>query len=509
MTGGAVIIAGFGVITKVVGLFRERLLAHYFGVSDVVDVYTAAFRLPDFVFNSLVLGALSVAFIPVFVGLWKNHERRSYALSVASSVLNIVTLVLGALAVVGIVVAPYVMPWITPGFSPEKIATTVSLTRVMFVAIIFFGASNLFSSLLNAWKRFIIFSAAPIFYNVGIIVGITVFAKWWGVIGLAWGVVFGALLYLLVQLPAVRNAGFRYQWQWRVRDPAVHSIGRLMLPRTFGLGVQQINQLIMTTLASLLPVGSVAVFAYAANIQSIPVSIFGIAMAISAFANLSDTATDTQMFREHFSWAFRRILFFVLPSSVFMLILRAHIVRLILGTGAFDWDATVRTLDTLGFFALSLFAQALIPLLARSFYALQDTKTPVIISSVAVGVNIAGALIFSPLLGVAGLALSFSIAALMQWFALLTLLRVKIGDLDDDVLLGAGFRMLLGSGIAGIVLYGALYAIAPFVDTRTFVGLATQAGGAAFVAMTVYGTIAWVFRFPEIEVLRRMLEKKS
>ena len=208
VAGGAIIIAFFSIVSRLLGLLRDRLLAHYFGAGNVTDAYWAAFRLPDLIFNSLVVGALSVAFIPVFMQYWqKNHgtgQKESW--QIANTLLNLIVLGLIVLSVIGIVLAPYIVPWLTPGFqgNPDQMNLTISLTRIMLLSIVFFGASNLLSSVLNAFKRFLAFSLAPVMYNLGIIGGILVAVKYESFLVLGWGVVVGSILYLLFQLPGVR-----------------------------------------------------------------------------------------------------------------------------------------------------------------------------------------------------------------------------------------------------------------------------------------------------------------
>ncbi|PIP29231.1 hypothetical protein COX28_00155, partial [Candidatus Kuenenbacteria bacterium CG23_combo_of_CG06-09_8_20_14_all_39_39] len=247
----------------------------------------------------------------------------------------------------------------------------------------------------------------------------------------------GALLHLLIQLPSVIKLGFKWQPVMAWRNKAVRQIGKLILPRTIGLAANQINQVVITAIASTLMAGSVAIFNLAFNLQSVPIGIFAVSLAIASFPSLSESFTtgNREKFLQRFSVTVRRILYLVIPVSIFMIALRAQIVRLVLGAGEFDWTDTVMTAQTLGFFGISLFAQGLIPILARAFYAFQNTLIPVTISLMAVIMNILASIILAPKMGVAGLALAFSITGAIQVILLFVTLHHKIGNVDEKKIL--------------------------------------------------------------------------
>lgn len=507
--GGAIILGAASVVSRLMGLVRDRLLATSFGAGDVLDTYYAAFRLPDFLFNILVLGALSSSFIPVFLEYWyrRDGSGQAEAWRMTNSVLNLLMLGLVGLAALILIFANPLMQVIVPGFSPEKQAETASLTRIVLLSVIFFGVSNVLSGILNSFRRFLAFSLAPILYNVGIIIGIYAFVPRWGAAGLAWGVVIGAALHALVQLPSVWRTGFRHQWRIDWHHPGVRKIWRLMIPRTLGLAVVQINQTVMNVIASTLRSGSVSVFNFANNLQSFPINVFGVSLAISAFPVFSRAFAeqDTAGFVKHFSETFRRVLFFIIPVSVAVVLLRAQIVRLVLGAGQFNWTDTVLTAQTLGVFSLSLFAQSLIPLLARSFYAFHNTRTPVIISIVSMAINVGLGIVLSREQGIIGLVLAFSLASVVNMLALLAALRVQVGDLDDRKLTISTIKILVASAGLGLIIQRLKYFIAPLVDMHTFWGVAIQTGTSLLVGAVVYIIIALVLQSEEIEMIRRQL----
>ena len=507
IAGGAIIIAVFSVISKLLGLIRNRLLASNFGAGDILDTYFAAFKIPDLIFNILILGALSASFIPIFVDYWSKNKEETWRMT--SSVLNILLISLIIISAVLFFIAPQLMKVIAPGFETAKQVETANLTRIMLISVIFFTLSNIVSGVLNSFRRWLTYSLAPVFYNLGIIFGIIYLAPELGATGLAWGVVIGSLLHFLVQLPTAYRLGFCFRMVIDWKHPGVKKIFKLMIPRTLGLAVTQINQLVIVIIASTLLAGSVAVFNFANDLQSFPISIFGVSLAIAAFPVFSQafSENDSAKFTKNFSKTFRRILFLIIPTSVIVLLLRAQLVRLILGTGQFDWTDTVLTARTFGFFAISLFAQSLIPLLARSFYARQDTKTPVIIGLVSMIINIGLAYTLSQVLGIAGLGLAFSIASIINMLLLFSVLRRRLGNLGDKQIIKSSLKIILISlAMAGVIQW-LKYLVAPLVDMQTFIGVAWQTLVAGLGGVLIYLMLSLFFKSEEIEIVRHWLAK--
>ncbi|HMB65422.1 MAG TPA: murein biosynthesis integral membrane protein MurJ, partial [Patescibacteria group bacterium] len=336
ITVAATLVAFSSLVSRFLGIFRDRILAGQFGAGDTLDVYYAAFRIPDLMFNLLVLGALSAGFIPILTGLIKDFQCRGVAgyedspnkkaWDLVSNILNVLMVVLIGISILGIIFAPYLMKIVTPGFSPDKQMLTAHITRIMFLSPIFLGISSVLGGILQSFKRFCVYSLAPIMYNIGIITGALCFAPFWGVYGLAWGVVLGAFLHMLIQLPLAVKLGFRYRPLFNIRDKNLHRIGRMMVPRTMTLGITQLNLLVITIIASGLAGGSLAVFNFANNLQYFPVGIFGISFAIAAFPTMSAVAFNKKKLVANFSYTARQILFFIVPATVLLLTLRAQIV---------------------------------------------------------------------------------------------------------------------------------------------------------------------------------------
>ncbi|MFC1686678.1 murein biosynthesis integral membrane protein MurJ, partial [Patescibacteria group bacterium] len=479
-----------------------------FGAGDELDAYFAAFRIPDFLLNLLILGAFSAAFIPVFTDLI-SRKKKKHAFLVANSVLNLILMVMLALSVIVLVFAPQLMYLITPGFSPEKLDVTANLTRIMLLSPLLFGISTVIGGILNSYRKFFSYAIAPVMYNLGIILGTLIFVPHFGVYGLAMGVGIGALLHVLIQVPATLGTGFRYRPKLKIKDYFLIKIGKLMLPRAAGLAVTQINLIVITVIASTLMAGSVAIFNFANDLQNLPVSLFGISFAIAVFPTLARNASLKQFkkFNHNFSHTFRQITFLIVPAAVGLFLLRAQIVRLVLGSGKFDWEDTYYTAATLGLFCIGLIGQALIPLVARAFYALQDTKTPVFISISSVILNIGLSLLFVRMMGVVGLALAFSISSLINAALLYWMLHRRIRWIDDRAILITFLKSLASSVVMGLVIYGALYLVAEIVNMQMGWGILVQTCAAALAGFGAYMIIAWVWGCEEISAVKKFLKK--
>ena len=513
VASAAFVITMAGLASRLLGLLRDRFLASTFGAGDTLDVYYAAFRIPDLIYNLLILGALSAAFIPVFTSL-VSREHEDEAWDLANGILNLAIIFIILLSLIFAIFAPFIMKIITPGFSSEKMQTVVLFTRIMFLSPLFLGISGIFGGILTSFKRFLIYSLAPILYNFGIIFGVLVLVRFFGPVGLAWSVVLGAFLHMLVQYPAARNLGFKFSWNLLIalKSASVKKVFFLMVPRTMGIAITQINLLIITIFASFLASGSLAIFNFSQNLQSVPLGLFGISFSIAVFPVLSTLAAknDDREFTQVFSKTFRQILFFVIPISIFMLVLRAQIVRVILGTGKFDWNDTILTFQCLGIFVLSLFAQSVIPLLARSFYALHDTKTPFYIAIASEAVNILSVILLIGRFKVLGLAIAFSASSIVQMFLLLFFLRSRFDNLDDKNIIKFLLKIATASFSAGMVIQYIKYAIVKlsFINLDTFIGVFLQLSIASLVGLIVFALVCHFLKLEEFFNFRKSLSGK-
>lgn len=512
LVSAALIIGVASMVSRVIGLVRERVFTTTFGAGDTFDAFVAAFRVPDFIFSIIVIGALSAAFIPLFTGKLVASKKKSHngAFDFAVSVLNLMVLVVGVLCIVYALFAPVIVPLITPGFSGEKLELTIMLSRIMAFQPVLLAISFVFSGVLNSFKRFVAYAIAPIVYNLGIIVGVIFFVPLFGPAGIGWGVVLGAVLHMGVQLPSVLAVGFRWKAVLISSKRDLLKLWKMMLPRMFGLAAQQVNLFVVTIVGSGLVAGSITAFHLANNIQHIPVGVFGLAFAQAAFPTLSEQIARKRLadFRNTLTKTFRYILFFVIPLSVFFFLLRAQIVRVLFGDGAFDWEDTILTFETFGFLLVSVFAQATIPLLARAFYAQHNTKVPVAVSVVSMVLNVVLALYLAPTMGVQGLALAFSLSAIVQLALLLGMLHWKLRGFNDLQVLGSLVRIVIATVVGGVFVQLLKYPVASVVDMQRFWGVFVQVVVALAGGISVYLILCWLMKSQEMAIVWKYIPRK-
>lgn len=509
LTTAAFIVGAASMASRLVGVLRDRVLASTFGAGNTLDAYYAAFRVPDFLYNLIILGALSAGFIPVFAEYLETRNKHE-AWRLAEQVLSVVGALMAATCVLLAAFAPVLIPLTVPGFSPEKMELTIRLSRIIFLSPFLLGLSAVMGGILQATRRFVAFSLAPVCYNLGIIFGAWFLAPKIGIEGVAWGVIIGAFLHLAVQASVAFKLGLR-----RIPFPSfshsgVRRILRLMAPRTVGLAVSQFNLVVLLGIASTLATGSVAVFNLANNLQSFPVGIIGVSFAVAAFPLLSRAASLSRKeeFLETLASAAKKIMFLIIPVSLLFILLRAQIVRAVLGAGEFDWNDTIRTATVLGIFTTSLLGQSLVPLIARAFYAQQNTRTPLWAGVTSEIVNVVLAFSLRDSLGITGLAVAFSVATYVNLIVLWWKLKRMYGSATGSHLWRSFFTTLVAS-IAGMA---AAYPVRQWIGTvyplRTFLQIALQGGATAFVMLVVFLFAAFLLRSEELELFRRALNRR-
>jgi putative peptidoglycan lipid II flippase len=493
VTFAAALLGAASLLSRVFGIARDRLLSGTFGAGPELDAYYAAFRVPDLVYNLFVVGAVSAGFIPVFMSYMTSKDGDEAANAFAAKVLSVIGTALAALAIVGIATAQHTVPWITSGFDAEQRALTIQLSRIMFLSPFFLGLSSVIGAVLQSRRRFLVYAIAPVLYNVGIIAGILLLSPRFGIAGVAAGVVLGSFLHFIIQAVDAGRVGFRFRYRPDVRDRGVREMLRIMVPRTAGLAMTQVNLLILTGVATTIGAGSVAVFNLATNLQSFPVGVLGVSFAVASFPLISELAArgDTARLREEFSGTVRTILFLIIPAAVAFLLLRAQIVRVILGTGAFDWGDTIDTADTLAYFTLSLFAQALIPFLVRMFFALKDVMTPLIAVGLSVVIErVLAVKLVAMGMGTPALALAFSVGEIFQIAGLWIILRLRMGSLDESRVFKSLAVISASAFAMGLAMQGTKILLGPWVETRTFLGIFGQGVVAGLIGVATYAGVA-------------------
>jgi len=526
----ALILGTASLVSALLGFFRDRLLAGKFGAGQELDVYYAAFGIPDLVNMVLIMGAISAAIIPVFTFYWSKDKEE--AKKFIANLLNLFLLALIVISFFLFIFAPQLVSLIAPGFKGSERAMTILLTRIMFLSPILLGISNIISGILQVFSRFLVTALAPIMYNLGIIFGILVFVPRIGLSGLAWGVVLGGFLHLSIQLPIFFYLGFRLKRTFTLFHPGVKRVFKLMLPRSLGLAASQINLIVMTAIGSTLAVGSIAVFNLANNLNRSVLILLAVPFSTAVFPALSVSFSkgEKEEFLKQLFLSSRLLLFLIIPASALLFILRAQVVRIILGTGEFGWADTILTSACLALFALSLFAYGLVLLLSKAFYALQNTKTPALISLIVVGLNIGLCFLFVHLLksdnffstsltnmlklkgvkdiSIVGLPLAFSISGIIQFVLLFYFLRRKFSNIKIKEIGQTFKKTILATIFMSGIVYFSLRLFDIFLETSNFLGIFLQTAGVAILGILAYLLASLLLKSFEILLVKKFLLKK-
>jgi len=438
--------------SRVLGLFRQRVLADNFTPSDLA-LFFAAFRLPDVLFEVLVFGTFSSAFIPVFTKELKTSGTVE-AWKLASRIITLGLTFFIVFAVCFSFFAQDIYSIITPGFNEGETAQIASVARILFAAQGFFVISYVLTGVLESMRRFLVPALAPLFYNIGIIIGTIFLSSRFGLMGPAIGVVLGAILHFSIQLPLAYKLGFRFTLGWKA-DSGVKKIGKLALPRIVDLSFDQIGKTVELTLASLISKASYTYYTFANSLQLLPVSLFGVPLAKAALPLLSREADNLPEFRRILRSTLFQAIFFTLPLTAVIIVLRIPLVRLAYGTNIFDWQSTVETGYVLSAFGIGIVFQTLMSILTRSFFALHDTKTPVYISMIGLFLLVVGdaSLVLGFGIPVWALAISFTFSTFIETILLLYLLNKRIsGFITPNMVVRVG-KMIVASGASSFVMY--------------------------------------------------------
>lgn len=509
--GASLLLVSTLTLSNLLGLVRDRFLTKNVSTYNL-DIYYASFRIPDLMFNLLILGAITSAFIPVFTDFIKD-KKLSEGYKVTNSLINLAVITLSGTAVLFIIIMPTIIHVIVPSFDGYRMEEAVKLSRLIMLTPIFFSISYVFSGVLNSFNRFFAYSLAPLIYNLSIIVGAAFFAPRYGLIAVVYAVIIGSVLHALIQLPGVVRLGYRYQFVLDTNNKATKRIFRLMIPRTIGMGVNQLMLVVYTAIASTLSIGSIAAFNLSNNIQTMPIVVLGTSFATAVFPTLTSKIAnnDKAGFAFYFNRAMRAIAFLLIPSTVVFILLRAQIIRLILGSGKFGWDDTKKTALALGFFSLSLLAQGLIPLIARGFYALKNTRTPMYISIVTAVISIILGYPLAREMGVSGLALAFTIGNFFNAFALFYYLSKIYPEIIDMTVLLSYLKTIIISLIMGAFMWLTMHIMAGAVDMSRFVGVLTQTLVSIIVGFIVFATISYIAKSDEIKwaLTRKVYDRKN
>ncbi len=495
------IVSGAFLVSRVLGWVRLVVFAQLFDAAQL-DPFFAAFRIPDLIFQLVAAGALSSALIPIVASLLERDDE-AHAWRVVSTVINLMLIALAVLAAILFLAAPAVMRVIAPGFEGEQLDQTIVLTRIMLLSPIFLAMGAVATSVLNAGGRFAASAVAPSVYNLAIIGGALFLAPTFGVPGLAVGVVAGSLGHLLVQLQPLRRLGFRYAPTIDRDDPESRRALLLMAPRAFGLGAGQVTFIVVTALASTVSLGAVTDFNYAFILLQIPIGVIGVPLGIVLLPSLSrDAAVGREAeFAARLTRALRLLLFAMIPIAALAAVLRRELVELLFGGGRLGPADLDLIATTLLWFLTGLAAHALIAVLARAFYARQDTLTPVLAAVGAVAVNTTLAVALVGPLGLSGIALAIAVAAWLETIVLVVVLRARLPHLRLR-----GLGRVTVEAIAGSVVAGAI-AVGVVVLARQVVG--DTPSRPALIGESVVVTLAFGLAFAAVSLVLRIPELAS
>ncbi|QQG45802.1 MAG: hypothetical protein HYY55_02335 [Candidatus Niyogibacteria bacterium] len=525
----ALLIGLSSVAAKFLALYRDRLLAGSFGAGATLDIYFAAFRVPDFLYSVLLIFSTSAAILPIFVQ--KESRGSGEVKKFISRVSGLFFLVAALLISVSFFLMPYISAFIAPGFSVASFDQLINLSRVLLLSPLLLGFSTLVSNVLQAHSRFFIYALSPILYNVGIIAGILFFYPAMGLSGLAWGVVLGALLHFLIQVPSLVSLGLFPGLTFKIFSRDALDVLKLSMPRSAGLGFNQLVLIVFTAMASAIGAGSIAVFQLAYNLFSIPLSVVGLSYSVATFPTMARFFVDgkKEEFVSGVVSSLRHIIFWSLPFVVLFIVLRAHIVRVILGAGVFSWSDTRLTAAALGLFSVSILAQGIVLLLVRAFYAAGRTAFPLIVNAISglVTVAMAAGTLYLFKSNTALLFLGkhiLRVEDLNQTSVLLLVLSFSIGSVINAVLLWFGFNRffktldgtLLRSSlqnavsalILGAVSYSVLRITGGFFDLQTFLGVFFHGISAALSGLISAGAFLWFSGNREIRDITEALGHK-
>jgi len=499
------------VASRVLGYVRDMVIYAYFGQNNLTDAYNAAFSIPDFLYYLLVGGALSSAFIPVFASyIATNKEEEGWR--VASTIFNLmIILMLGGITL-GIIFAPALVRLLVPGFTPENIALTVKMTRVMFFQTFFMALNGISMGILNSYQHFLAPAIGSVMYNLGIIVIGLIFSHYlnMGIMGFAIGVVFGAALNFAVQLPALLKLGLRYQFVIDLKHPGVRKIGTLFLPVLIGLSVTHLNLFVNQNLGSSLPSGMISALRVAQRIMQLPIGVFAVAIAVAVFPTLTGQAAraEREQFKQTTSLGLRNIFFITIPSAIGLIALKVPIVRLLFEQGQFTSQDTEATAYALLFYCFGLFAYSALQLLNRVFYSLQDTLTPVLVGILTIFINIALNFLLIKPMAHGGLALAYSLAGIINMLLLLYIFRKKVGSIDGRRIVRS-FVLTLGiSAVMGFTAYQTAGLLESLVDVSTKLGQLLQVGVSITIGVLVFVFLAFFCKMEEGEMVKKILMRR-
>lgn len=484
---------------QVLGLFKYRLLVAIFGASSDLGVFLASFRVPDFLFQIFITGALSTSFIPLF-SEFVSQNKKDEANRFTSAILSYGVLVFVVISIFIVIFAHPLARAVAPGFSDREIKLMANLMIIIQISEVFFVVGTVFSGVLQSYQHFLIPGIASALYNLGIIIGITILSGVFhlGIYGATFGVVIGAFFFFAAQLPLLGGTGFHFKFTLH-RDHAVKKIGALMIPRSLTLLIAQIAITANVFFASFTTSRGLVILELAQTLMLAPVLLFGQSIAQASFPSLSLKSKEPEEFVSIFVSSLNQIMYLTLPISALLVVLRIPIVRLFFGASRFNWDATVATGLTLALLGISIAAQSAIYLFSRAFFALKDSQTPFFITLFSVIINIALSYYFILFLKlpVYYLGISFTIGNIMSFILLLITLNAKITLPKLEIVITT-LKILTATLVMGVALYIPIKLLDQLVfDTTRTINLLILTGIASVTGIVAYIFFTWLLDIKE------------
>lgn len=505
VTKAAALVGGATLFSRILGFARDAIIAWFFGAGLYSDAFIVAFKIPNLFRRLFAEGSLSIAFIPVFAE-YLVKEGKDEANNLAGSAVRLLSVILIVITVLGIIFSPSIVRVIAPGFAgvTEKFALTVSLTRIMFPYIYLICLLGFFMGILNVLGHFAAPAFAPSILNISMITAVLFVSPLVGepVKALAAGVLAGGVLQLLLQVPFLMKNGIYFWRKTKLFHPGLKKVGILMLPAIFGGAIYQINMFVSTLLASFLPEGSISYLYYADRLIQFPLGIFAISAATAIFPALSRQASenDINAIKETFDYSIRMVLFITFPCMIGLIVLREPIIVLLFKRGEFDMQTVKLTAQALLCYSSGLWAFASVKITVPVFYALKDTKTPVITALISFVVNIALSLLLMKPLKHGGLALANSLSSMLNIILLLWALNIKVGYLGCGKLGKSAFKAAVCSIIMGGVIWCMRSLIISY-ENISFGVMLLRVTCCLLAGIVLYSLLSYLAKSPEIKSL--------
>ncbi len=527
----ALLLGFFAFFSQVLALFRDRSIAHFIGPSSTLDAYYAAFRVPDLIFICIASLASITVIIPFLVPKMDNNKVTPEAQKYLNDIFTTFFCLMIVVASIAFLLMPYLVFFIAPGFDPVLQSKVILMSRIMLLSPILMGLSNLFGTVTQLFRKFFIYSLSPVFYNVGIIIGVIFLYPIFDIYGMAIGVALGALFHFIIQALASHYSGFTPKFSFNINLNDVKKAALTSLPRTLGLAFNNISLIFIIAFASFLESGSISVFNLSFNLQSVPLNIIGISYAVAAFPTLARAFSNgkNEEFKQHLKSSARAIVFWSLPIIFLFIVVRAQIVRVILGSGGFSWDNTRLVAASLALFSISILAQGIITLLSRAYYATGNTKRPLVVNFLCSILIIFLAYFFTHIFenfpmwryfiesllkvdDISGtevlmLPLAYSVGtilnAVLHWFF------VRKDFMDGESFITVTFFQSLGASFfLGSVAYVSLNVLSPIFGTITLIGVFLQGFISGILGIICAILVLYLLGSEELNSLIKTLKTK-